>query len=314
MTTMRAAQFTAFGSPEVITIHEVSRPSVRPGEVLVRVHAAGINHHDLINRSGAMKFITGRKFPFGTGLEFAGEVVSGEGFAPGQSVWGSVPAMKPHATGAIADYVVVPSDRVSAAPAAMSATEAASLVVSTTTAYRGLHELGAITAGDRVLIRGAAGGVGLAALQVAVAARATVTTVSSARDFETLRGLGATTTLDYRALRVRDIGSYELIFDTVGSDMLSYRRHLARDGRMVTIVFSSLGKMAAIGASAVFGSRRIRAFSSDAKSDLLDKARELADRGQLRATIAATYPLADIAQAHRDQESGGVVGKRVIVV
>ncbi|WP_216363702.1 NAD(P)-dependent alcohol dehydrogenase [Subtercola boreus] len=314
MSNMHAVQFTSFGCADVLTINQVPVPVAAPGEVLVRVRAAGINHHDLINRSGAMKFIMGRKFPFGTGLEFAGNVVAGEAFAAGQMVWGSVPAMKPRATGAMAEYVVVPADRVSTAPADLSAIEAASLVVSTTTAYRGLHELGQIASGDRVLIRGAAGGVGLAAVQVAVAAGAAVTALSSARDFEVLRELGAKTTLDYRATRIGDLGSFELIFDTVGTSMLAYRRHLARNGRMVTIVFSSFSMLLSIGVSAIFGAKKIRAFSSDAKAELLEHVRDLAESGHLRAMIASTYPLASIAQAHRDQEKGGVLGKRVITL
>ena len=315
MKTMRAAQFTTFGPAEVIQINTVPVPSVQPGEVLVRVQAAGINPHDVANRSGAMKFITGKKFPFGTGLEFAGEVVTGSGaLLPGQSVWGSVPAMKPHSTGAAAEYVAVPAERVSVAPTGMSPDEAASLVVSSTTAIRALHELGDITPGDQVLIRGAAGGVGLAAVQVAVAAGANVTTLSSARDFASLRQLGAAITLDYRTAQNPELGEFDLIFDTVGTHMLTYRRHLARHGRMVTIVFSSLPGIISIGASLFFGSGRIRTFSSDAKTDLLDAARNLVDTGQLRATIATTYPLEDIAQAHRDQEAGGVLGKRVVTI
>ena len=314
MTSMLAAQFDSFGPADVIQIRNVPLPEAGPGEVVIRVHAAGVNPHDLLNRSGALKFITGKKFPFGTGLEFAGEVVNGAGLAPGQLVWGSVPAMKPHATGAIAEYVVVAADRVAPAPAALDAVEAASLVVSATTAFRALHEFGDIAANDRVLIRGAAGGVGLAAVQIALAAGAVVTTLSSGRDIELLRQLGVAQPLDYRSTTADELGSFDLIFDTVGTNMLAYRRHLARDGRMVTIVFSSLARLAAIGFSTIFGGRRIRAFSSDAKADLLDAARGLVETGQLRPTIAQTYPLTDVAQAHRDQEAGGVAGKRVISI
>jgi NADPH:quinone reductase-like Zn-dependent oxidoreductase len=315
MTTMRAAQFDAYGAPEVLHVAEVPRPEPGPGQLLVRVEAAGINPHDLFTRSGTLKLISGRKFPLGTGIDFAGEVVAtgaGADLVVGQPVWGSLPAMKPHSTGAIADYVVTGADRVGVRPAGLTAVEAASLVVTGTTALRALQDIAGTTAGRRVLIRGAAGGVGLAAVQIAAALRAEVSTLSSRKDHEALRELGAAHTLDYRETALDGLGRFDVVLDTVGTHLLALRRHLTGRGRMVTIAFTSATAFAEIGASAVHGPRRVRAFSSDAKRDLLDRVRALVDAGSLRPVVASTFDIGDIAAAHVAQQAGGERGKRIV--
>jgi len=316
MDTMHAIQFDSYGTPDVLHLAVVPKPTAKPGEVLVRVNAVGINPHDLYTRAGSMRLITGRKFPLGTGIEFAGEVVGGSASTVkvGQRVWGSLPAMKPEETGAAAEYLAVPADRVAPIPANLSQVEAASMVVTATTAIRALKIIARVKPGEAVLIRGAGGGVGLAAVQVASALGAKVSTLSSTRDFDILRGLGAEATFDYATTTARDLGVFDVIFDTVGTELLSYQRLLGRRGRMITIAFTSLRAFAAIGASWIHGSRRIRAFSSDAKSDLLEAAAELVESGSLRPMVGATYPMDNIARAHTDQQAGGQTGKRVLTI
>jgi len=315
MPTMRAAQFDAYGPPEVLHVASVARPEATPGQVLVRVEAASINGHDLLTRSGAMRLVSGRKFPLGTGIDFAGEIVdngSATDLTPGQQIWGSLSAMKPHQTGAMADYLLVAADRIAERPAQLSAVDAASLVVTGTTALRALQDIADVAAGERVLIRGAAGGVGLAAVQIATALGAEVTTLSGGKDLEALRELGAAHTLDYRQSTPGDLGRFDVIFDTVGTQLMAYRRHLTSTGRMVTIAFTSATAFAEIAASSVYGRRRIRAFSSDAKRDLLDRVGALASAGTLRPVVASTFEMDDIAAAHVAQQTGSVRGKRVI--
>jgi NADPH:quinone reductase-like Zn-dependent oxidoreductase len=272
---------------------------------------------DGFTRSGTLKLITGRTFPPGTGIDFAGEVV-GTGdradLAVGQPVWGSLPAMKPHSTGAIADYVVTGAERVGIRPAGLTAVEAASLVVTGTTALRALQDIAGTTAGQHVLVRGAAGGVGLAAVQIAAALGAEVSTLSSRRDHEALRELGATRTLDYRETTLDQLGRFDVVFDTVGTHLLALRRHLTGNGRMVTIAFTSATAFAEIGASAVHGARRVRAFSSDARRDLLDRVAALVTAGSLRPVVASTFDIRDIAAAHVAQQTGGERGKRVVTM
>ncbi|MEO6532672.1 MAG: zinc-binding dehydrogenase, partial [Pseudolysinimonas sp.] len=161
-------------------------------------------------------------------------------------------------------------------------------------------------------IRGAGGGVGLAAVQIAAAMGAVITTLSSSSDFTTLKEMGAARTLDYKVVAASDIGGFDVIFDTVGTKLLAYRRHLNPGGRMVTIAFTSGRRLAEVAVSSVFGSRRIRVFSSDAKSDLLNAAAELVVTGQLRPTVSRTFSLADTGLAQDDLHAGGKRGKRVI--
>ena len=317
MDTMRAAQFDAYGGPEVLHVATVDRPRAGTGEVLVRVEAASVNPHDLITRSGTLKLVSGRKFPLGTGLDFAGVVVDpapDTGIEVGAKVWGSVSAMKSHVTGAMAEYVVVTADRVGPRPPGLTAPEAAAFVVAGTTAIRALQDVAALKPGEKVLIRGAAGAVGLVAVRIAVSLGASVTTLSSNRDLELLRELGADRVLDYRTTRPDEIDRQDVILDTAGTDLLAFRRRLTRRGRMVTIAFTSATAFAAIGTSAVFGPRRIRAFSSDAKRDLLDRLGEFVTSGVLRPDVAATYGIDDIVAAHVAQKSGGARGKHVVVL
>ncbi|MBW4033336.1 MAG: NAD(P)-dependent alcohol dehydrogenase [Acidobacteria bacterium] len=313
---MRAVQFDTFGGADVLHVVNVPMPPVAAGEVLVEVEAAGVNPHDILTRSGVLRMIIGRHFPFGTGLEFAGEVVGHEGgsFRSGRKVWGSVPQLNAHPTGAIAEYVAVPVDRIAPLPPNLSCVEGASLVVTATTALRGLRREARLRAGENILVRGAGGGVGLAAVQIAAAAGADITTLSRTRDFALLTELGAAHTLDDTTVAVGDLGSFDVIFDTVGTELLAYQRHLAPGGRMVAVAFASMPALAAVAVSALFGPRRIRAFCGDPSRELLDAASALVVRGQLRATVSRTYTLDDTGLAQDDLDAGGTCGKQVIVI
>ena len=166
-------------------INEVDRPTPGEGEVLVRVEASSVNGHDVIVRAGGLKMVSGRKFPIGTGLDFAGIVVAtgpgAEGYRAGDRVWGTVHPRQRHVTGAAAEYVTVPADRIAPAPAGISPAEAASLVVAGTTALIALRDSTHLASGERVLVRGAAGGVGTAAVQLAHAMGGHVTALARDR-------------------------------------------------------------------------------------------------------------------------------------
>jgi NADPH:quinone reductase-like Zn-dependent oxidoreductase len=112
---MKAAQIDRFGGPDVLTINEVERHVPGAGEVLVRVEASSVNGHDVMVRSGGLKMVSGRKFPLGTGLDFAGVVVAAgpgaQGCGVGDRVWGTVHPRQRHVTGAAAEYVALPADR-----------------------------------------------------------------------------------------------------------------------------------------------------------------------------------------------------------
>jgi len=313
---MKAAQIDRFGEPDVLRINEVDRPAPGEGEVLVLVEASSVNGHDVIVRAGGLKMVSGRKFPIGTGLDFAGVVVAtglgAEGYRAGDRVWGTVHPRQRHVTGAAAEYVTVPMDRIAPAPAGISPSDAASLVVAGATALIALRDSTHLASGERVLVRGAAGGVGTAAVQLAHAMGGHVTALARDRHAAALGDLGADRVLGYDATP-EQTGSFDVIVDAVGSDLECYRRRLTKNGRMVTVGLSATA-LAAIGLSTIHGSRRIRTFSANPDTALLRGLAAQVASGALRPVVNDVFPLADIAAAHQAFSRGGVLGKHVIAV
>lgn len=314
---MESAQIIRFGGPDVLHVNDIERPAPGPGEVLVRVGASSVNGHDVLVRSGQVRMVSGRRFPIAAGLDFAGEVAetgSGvEGYRVGDQVWGMVHPRQRHKTAGAAEYVVVPAGRVASTPAGLSPVDAASLVVGGATALIALRDSVRLVKGERVLVRGAAGGVGTAAVQLAHAMGGHVTALARARHAEALGDLGADEVLDYGDTTPEQSGTFDVIVDTVGSDLSRYRRRLTDGGRMVTVALSG-PILAAIAASTVHGARRVRTFSANPDSALLHDLADQVTVGALRPVVADVYPLADIASAHRAFERGGAMGKHVVAM
>nr|WP_273544742.1 zinc-binding dehydrogenase [Arthrobacter jiangjiafuii] len=162
------------------------------------------------------------------------------------------------------------------------------------------------------MVRGAAGGVGSAAVQYAHSLGAHVTALASKSNMQPVRDLGADTVLDRRLTRVEDLGSFDAIIDTVGSDLLQYRQHLSEHGRMVTIAFSSVRSIAAIAFSAIYGRKRIRSFGGKPPRGLIADLTNAVEAGAMMPVIQEVHPIEKIADAHRALEAGGVRGKHVI--
>jgi NADPH:quinone reductase-like Zn-dependent oxidoreductase len=314
---MKAAQIMSFGTPDVLRVTETERPSPGAGEVLVAVEASSVNGHDTIVRAGGLRMVSGRTFPIGVGLDFAGVVVAVgagvDGYRAGDRVWGTVHPRQRHTTAAAAEHVVVPADRIGPAPAGASAVAAASLVVAGSTALIALRDSVGLNAGERILVRGAAGGVGTAAVQLAHAMGGHVTALARDRHAPALRDLGADEVLDYRTTTSDQLGPFDVILDTVGSELHCYRGRLAKGGRMTTVGLSA-SALAAIAASSVHGSRRIRTFSANPRSAVLGELADHVTSGALRPVVHSVFPLTDIAAAHQAFEHGGVMGKLVLAV
>ncbi|MEU8680320.1 NAD(P)-dependent alcohol dehydrogenase [Streptomyces sp. NPDC048611] len=313
---MKAAQITRYGAPEALRINDVDRPAPGAGEVLVSVEASSVNGLDTIVRAGGLRVVTGRRFPLGVGLDFAGVVAATGGgvrHQVGDRVWGTVQPLKRYTVAGAAEYVVVAADRIGPAPEGLPSVEAASLVVAGTTALTALRDTLHLAGGERLLVRGAAGGVGTAAVQLAHAMGAHVTALSRSRHAEALRELGADEVFDYGTTTPDRIGPFDVILDTVGRELHSYRRRLTRGGRMATIALSA-SSVAAIAASSVHGARRIRTLSSNPDAAMLRDLAGYVTSGGLRPVVDSVYPLADIASAHQAFERGGVVGKQVVKV
>ncbi|MFJ1610231.1 alcohol dehydrogenase catalytic domain-containing protein [Streptomyces sp. NPDC088253] len=164
------------------------------------VEASSVNGHDVIVRSGELKMVSGRRFPIGVGLDFAGTVAATgagvEGYRVGDRVWGMVHPRRRHSVAGAAEYVVVSAERIALAPADLSSVEAASLVVAGATALIALRDSVHLGEGERVLVRGAAGGVGTAAVQLAHAMGGHVTALARDCHAELLTELGTDEVLE----------------------------------------------------------------------------------------------------------------------
>ncbi len=321
MTSMRAAQFHRYGPPDVLGVAAVPIPVPKADEVLVRVGAATVNGGELLMRAGKLRALSGSRFPKGSGIDFAGEVAAlGAGVADlaiGDRVWGVLPRLQitrsATGTGSMAEYVTIAAARLGATPAALDDAEAASLLAGGAVAIVGLRDTAKLAAGERILIRGATGGVGSIAVQLAHALGAHVTALVGPGNLDFVKELGADEALDYTTTTPAQLGRYDVIFDTVGSDLGTYQQHLAPGGRMVTIALDPpLRALGTVLASTIFGSRRIRFFSGNPRRALLTDLAGYVRRGALRPVIDSVYPLDGIAAAHRSAESRGGRGKRVV--
>ncbi len=315
---MLAAQLNSYGPPQVLQITEVPKPALRPDGVLVRVRASSVNPYDTIVRSGKLRLITGSRFPLGTGLDFAGEIVAvGKDVVDlqvGERVWGTVPVTGKHTTAAAAEYVAVPSGRVARLPEGLTNVEAAALAVGGTTAFTALVDKAGLKRGERVLVRGAAGGVGAAAVQLAHAMGAQVTALASSNDADYVLSLGANGVLDYKTVGPKDLPAFDVILDTAGTSLGSFRARLAPGGRMVTVNFGSADAMLSIGLSIMFGPRRIRTFSGNPTRREFEAITPYIEAGTLHSDVGETFPLETIVAAHTALETKSGHGKRVLIL
>ncbi|GAA4915877.1 NADPH:quinone reductase-like Zn-dependent oxidoreductase [Nonomuraea thailandensis] len=313
---MRAVQYTRFGPPEVLRVTDVPTPRPGPGEVLVEVRAASVDAGELAFRAGRLRGIARARFPRGLGGDFTGRVAAlGPGahaWSEGEEVWGLMPHF---AFGAIADYVTVPGQRLARAPRNLTLLDAAALPSSGTTALTALTDKAGLTSGERLLVRGATGGVGSIAVQLGKALGAHVTALAGARNLGWVTELGADAALDYRTTRPQDLGRYEVILDVVGTDLGAYRSRLSRRGRMVALAFDQdriLTSMATTGLRAALSPRRMKLFSNNPSPARIAELTAAAEAGGIRPVIDTVYPIGEVAEAHRRLEAGGVRGKLII--
>jgi NADPH:quinone reductase-like Zn-dependent oxidoreductase len=308
---MRAVRQHELGGPEVLAIEEVDRPEPGPTEVLVRVAAAGVNPVDWKTRAGG-GFV--REPPFTLGWDLAGEVEA-VGFgvtwlSPGERVFG-MPRF-PREAGCYAEYVVSPSRHLARIPDGLEDVDAAAMPLAGLTAWQALVETAGVGAGSRVLVLGAAGGVGHLAVQVAKARRAWVAGTASAGKHGFLAELGADEAIDYTSEAVADgVQDVDVVFDAVGGDAGVGAVPALRDG----------GVLVTVSGSAVAGLREAAAGRVRVEGILVEPDRagmealaSLAADGKLRPRVARTFALEEAAEAHRLSEQGRTRGKIVLRV
>ncbi|MFC9242904.1 NADP-dependent oxidoreductase [Streptomyces sp. NPDC057136] len=308
---MRAIGQDSLGGPEVLKLIEVDRPEPGPSEVLVRVHAAGVNPTDWWHRStGGLLGV-----PVRLGWDVSGTVEAvGLGvtmYQPGDEVYG-MPRL-PQPAGTYAEYVTSPARHLARKPRTLSHVEAAALPVAALTSLQSLMDTAAVRPGQRVLVHAAAGGVGHLAVQIAKSLGAHVIGTASAAKHDFVRSLGADEVIDYTttdfATAARDI---DVVIDTIGGDYGPRSLRTLRPGGMVV----SLASPAEARLADVAAESGLRAGFTIVEPDHagLKALAELADAGGLRPHIAAVLPLADAAKAHELGESGRTTGKLVLSV
>lgn len=310
---MRAVVQDAFGGPEVLRIADVARPEPIPTEVLVRVHAAGVNPVDWKTRAGKGASATIGPPPFTLGWDVSGVVEQvGFGvtrFAPGDEVYG-MPRF-PRQAAAYAEYVVAPSRQLARKPANLSHTEAGGLPLASLTAWQALVETAEIEPGQRILIHGAAGGVGHLAVQIAKAKGATVVGTAKAAQHVFLRELGADELIDYTAARFEDeVGDLDVVLDLIGGEISLRSISTLRRGGLLIVVPS--GSDQTFLAEAEKQGVRTTNILVEPDYHALEQICELAESARLRVTVDSVFPLDEAAKAHELGETRSGRGKIVL--
>lgn len=323
---MKAIVQTRYGSPDVLQLVEVARPAPQDNEVLVKIHATTVTATEAIFRQGKPLFarlFTGFRKPRlqTLGEELAGEVVAVgaavTAFQPGDAVFGTA---GPN-FGATAEYLCVPEDEVLAIkPANLSYGEAASTVDGFLTALPFLRDKGQIQSGQRVLINGASGSVGSAAVQIAKHYGAHVTGVCSTTNVDLVSSLGADEVIDYTREDFTQNGqTYDIIFDAVGKTSFPRCKNaLTEDGVFLEAGFSAGILWHALWTSVAGGKRaKIAATGMRPPAERVKDLRllkDLLEAGTIQPVVDRTYPLAQIAEAHRYVDTGHKRGNVVISV
>lgn len=322
---MRAVVCHSYGTPDDLVVEDVADPVPGPGQLVVRVRAAAVNFPDVLLIAG--KYQVKIPVPFTPGSELAGEVVAvgdGAGFQPGQRVVATAP------TGAFAEQAVLDAASAALMPDGADFASAAAFGVTYRTAYHALRSIAEVAQGDWVVVLGAAGGVGLAAVDLAVAMKARVlAAASSAEKLELCRRRGAEATVDYDRedlkARIRELtgDAARVVLDPVGGPYAEPAlRGLARGGTFITLGYAS-GTIPSIPLNLVLlkgitlRGMEIRTFMADRPHDAARDMRELDEMfaaGTVRPYIGARFPLAQTPAALRHVAERKVLGKVVIDV
>ncbi|GLY53958.1 NADPH:quinone oxidoreductase [Lentzea sp. NBRC 102530] len=313
---------TSFGPPDVVQVVERPIPPVRRGDVLIKVHATTVTSAECAMRRGEPwwgRVILGLRRPRAhlrtLGLEVSGTVeevgADVTAFSPGDEVFG----FTGFAVGAHADYVRLPATG-SLAPKPSSSTfvEAAAAVDGATTALFFLRDKAKLRPDQHVLINGASGSIGTYAVQLAKHLGATVTAVCGPSNVDLVRSLGADHVIDYTTHDfTADVGTYDIVFDTVTkSSFRDARRSLRTGGKYLptTGLTNNLWALWTL----LRGGKRVLVGMSVDKRAALPLISSLLESGELRVVVDRTYPLADIASAHRYVDAGHKRGNVVVTV
>ena len=322
--TMRAVVQHTYGSADVLRVAQVPRPTPGDQEVLVRVHAAGLDRgtwHLMTGTPYAARLVVGLRRPRNPvpGRDVAGTVAAvGSAvtkFAVGDEVFGIGP-------GSFAEYAVSQERKLAHKPEVLSFEQAAVVPISGLTALQGLVDLGRVEAGQRVLVTGASGGVGSYVVQLAASSGAHVTGVCSTTKLDLVRSLGAEHVIDYTRQDFADGGHrYDLIVDIAGNPSLSQlRRALTPRGTAVLVGGEGAGRWTGMSrqlraaAFSPFVTQRLALVVAKERGSDIERLRDLIVAGAVTPSLDRTFPLHEVPQAMRRLAAGQVRGKVAIII
>jgi NADPH:quinone reductase-like Zn-dependent oxidoreductase len=322
--TMQAIVQDRYGSAGVLRLARIARPEIGDHDVLLRVHAAGLDRgtwHLMTGQPYLMRPVAGLRGPRNPvpGLDVAGTVVAAgprvTRFSVGDEVFG-------FGRGTFADYAAAHEDKLAIKPAAATFEQAAVVPVSGVTALRALTDVGHVTTGQKVLVTGASGGVGSYAVQLATAFGAEVTGVCSTAKLDLVRSLGASHVIDYTRDDFADgAHRYDLIIDIAGNPGLArLRRALTAAGTAVLTGGEDGGKWTGMGrqfralALSPFLRQRLTMVTPQQRSSDLDRLTGFIEAGTVIPSIGAAYSLDQVPEAMRHLEAGKARGKVVITI
>ena len=296
---MMAWRVHNFGTPEAMKFETTERPRPGPGEVLVKVRAAGVGPWDAWIRSG--RSALPQPLPLTLGSDLAGEVHEvGSGsveLSAGEEVFG---VTNKQFLGAYAEYAVACASMLAKRPKSLTYVEAASVPVVAVTAWQALFEYARLGSGQRVLIHGAAGSVGSYAVQLAHGANVNVVATAASADMDYVRKLGAGEVIDYRSQRFEEHArEVDAVIDLVGGETQTRSFDvLHRDGKLISTVSPPDQRLAK--------NHNVHAefFLVEVTTERLKRIAELLDRGKLKPEVGAVLPLSDARKAHMMLEGG----------
>jgi NADPH:quinone reductase-like Zn-dependent oxidoreductase len=307
--TMKAIRIHNYGGPEVLQYEDAPRPQPKAGEVLVRVHAAGVNPIDWKVREGHMKDFWPQKFPLILGWDLSGVVEElGRGvsrFKIGDEVYG-VP--DPTRNGAYADHIVVRESELALKPNSLHHIRAAAVPLAALTAWQSLFDTAQLQPGQRVLIHAGSGGVGHFAVQLAKWKGAYVSATASTKNQDLLRELGVDEPIDYTQQRFENVArNIDIVLDTIGGETQERSWSvLKKGGNLVSLVQPpSEEKAKALGVRAAF-------VASHPSGAQLAEIAKIIDSGKLAPIIDRILPLSEARRAHELSQSGHTHGKIVL--
>lgn len=310
---MKAAQIDEYGDVSVLQVRDVDTPSLKPGQVLVEVHAAGLNPFDTTVRSGKTKDSIPLSLPVTLGGDIAGVVTElGEGvssLAIGDKVYGQANVVAGN-SGAFAEYAATSADQLAAMPVNMDFHQAASIPLVGVSAIQAITEHLNLKSGQKLFIHGGAGGIGSIAIQIAKHIGAYVATTATGEGVDYVKSLGANEVIDYKAKNFATVlHDFDVVFDTVGGNEFDKALDVLKSGGTAVSMIAKAdeARVSELGITAITQATTVN-------TEKLNTLRELIESGIIESQVDKVFPLEQIREAFEAREGGSIKGKVVIAI